>query len=41
MSKITDCARALGQAIVDSEEYKAMQHHRKCRDERPGCARPQ
>lgn len=25
MSKVTDCARALGQAIVDSEEYKAMQ----------------
>ena len=25
MSKVTDCARELGQAIVDSEEYKAMQ----------------
>ena len=25
MRKVTDCARALGQAIVDSEEYKAMQ----------------
>ena len=25
MSKVTDCASALGQAIVDSEEYKAMQ----------------
>lgn len=25
MSKVTDCARALGQSIVDSEEYKAMQ----------------
>ena len=25
MSKVTDCARELGQAIVDSEEYKTMQ----------------
>ena len=25
MSKITDCARALGEAIVASEEYKNMQ----------------
>lgn len=25
MSKVTDCARELGQAIVDSEEYKNMQ----------------
>lgn len=25
MSKITDCARALGQAIIESEEYKNMQ----------------
>lgn len=25
MSKVTDCARALGEAIVDSEEYKNMQ----------------
>ena len=25
MSKVTDCARALGEAIVASEEYKNMQ----------------
>ena len=25
MSKVTECARELGQAIVDSEEYKNMQ----------------
>ena len=25
MSKVTDCARALGEAIVESEEYKNMQ----------------
>lgn len=25
MSKVTDCARELGQAIVDSKEYKNMQ----------------
>lgn len=25
MSKISDCARALGEAIVDSEEFKNMQ----------------
>lgn len=25
MSKVTECAMALGQAIVDSEEYKNMQ----------------
>lgn len=25
MSKVMDCARELGQAIVDSEEYKTMQ----------------
>lgn len=25
MSKVTECARALGEAIVDSEEYKSMQ----------------
>lgn len=25
MSKVTECARALGEAIVDSEEYKNMQ----------------
>lgn len=25
MSKVTDCARALGEAIVDSDEYKNMQ----------------
>ncbi|MBE5798736.1 MAG: YlbF family regulator [Clostridiales bacterium] len=25
MSKVTDCARALGEAIIESEEYKNMQ----------------
>ena len=25
MSKVTDCARMLGEAIVDSDEYKRMQ----------------
>lgn len=25
MSRVTDCARALGEAIVDSDEYKNMQ----------------
>lgn len=25
MSKVTDCARALGEAIVESEEFKTMQ----------------
>lgn len=25
MSKVTECARALGEAIVDSDEYKQMQ----------------
>lgn len=25
MSKVTECARALGEAIVDSEEYRSMQ----------------
>ena len=29
MSKVTDCARALGEAIVESEEYKNMQIHEK------------
>ena len=39
MSKVTDCARALGLAIVDSDEYKAMQNTEKAAMSDPDVAK--